>query len=257
MLTTMRKHKKLTSAPNLINKSLDLALSFLIAFICAAVIRTIIFEPYTIPSGSMKPNFMIGDYLVATKYDYGISKYSFWPWPINIINDRIMFRSPERGDVMIFRSASGSDTLYIKRVMALPGDKISVESGIVYINGKKLEQTFAGYFTDDNGLQIKKYVESTPSGRSYYILDHMGFNPEVGNMHEILVPEKSYFVMGDNRGNSNDSRVSLGLIPEDHITSKAKFILFSMGSKWWDIGHWLSTLDMNRFFLNVYSKPTQ
>jgi signal peptidase I len=208
--------------------------SLLWAIVIALIFRTFIFEPYRIPSGSMLPTLMVGDYLFASKYPYGYSKYSF-PLPAPLMEGRFMDRAPERGDIIIFKGAKDPGTFYIKRLIGLPGDTIQVKRGVVYINNKAVEREEAGTFkkTGQFGEQqlYTQYKETLPNGVSYITLDanianHTQFPDQTS---EYKVPAGNYFFMGDNRNNSIDSRFlnDMGFIPEDRLVARADYLLFT------------------------------
>ena len=233
-----------------IESSYNLFLSFLGAFICAFFIRSFIFEPYSIPSGSMKPNFLIGDYLVATKYDYGISNFSFWPFKLNLIKDRYFFKQPNRGDVVIFKHPN-TDLIYIKRLIALPGDLVEVRNNYIYVNKERYERKYEGIYEDANEkLKLRKYTEIMPNGISYSTLS-LEDKTYLSDMPEKKIPAGYYFMMGDNRDMSNDSRFTLGIIPENYLIGKPKIVILSADCKLWEIWKWLSSIRWERFFFII------
>ena len=228
-------------------------LSLLGAVIIALLIRTIIFEPYSIPTGSMKPNFLVGDYLFVSKYAYGVSNASL-PLEPNLFNGRILeLGKPERGDVIVFKSPSNRYTNYIKRLIGLPGDEIQVRDGILYINGEMIAQKEAGTFTDTDGHVLRKNIETLPNGISYYILDDSS-NNILDNTDVYKVPEGHYFFMGDNRDHSSDSRTNLiAFVPYEKLIGKAEMIMFSNPESIIYIWRWLFDFNKDRLFIRIKS----
>ena len=228
-------------------------LSLLGAIVIALLIRTIIFEPYSIPSSSMKPNFWIGDYLFVSKYTYGVSNASL-PLEPNIFDGRILeLGKPERGDVIVFKSPNNRYINYIKRLIGLPGDEVQVKDGIIYINGEMITQKEAGTFTDTDGHVLKKNIETLPNGVSYYILDDSP-NNMLDNTDVYKVPEGHYFFMGDNRDHSGDSRTSLiSFVPYEKLIGKAEMIIFSNPESVIYIWRWLFDFNKDRFLIRIKS----
>ena len=205
------------------------------AIIIALLIRTFLFQPFFIPSSSMEPGLLVGDRIFASKYNYGYSRHSF-PFSLPLINGRIFENSPKRGDVVIFKPPHIRND-YIKRLIGLPGDKIKLIDGIVYINSNPVERKFIR--TDDNDIAIHK--ETMANGTSYEIRD-LGDKPQ-DNIEEFVVPENHYFFMGDNRDNSNDSRF-WGSVHAERIVAKAQIIFFSTKDGSWFIEFWRWPFDI-------------
>ena len=208
------------------------------AAIIAGTIRSLFFEPFHIPSGSMKDNLLDGDFIIVSKSTYGYSKYSF-PFAMFPFKGRIMSGEPKRGDVLVFRYPSDPKINYIKRLIGLPGDSVQIINGELYLNGKLIDRKYIGEFQDKNNIAIKKYKETLPNGTSYNILDQYN-NALKDNTPIYKVPKDHYFFLGDNRDNSQDSRFlsKVGFVPRDHLIGKAKFIFMS-----WDRG-----IRFNRIF---------
>ena len=186
------------------------------ALVIAFIIRTVLFQPYTIPSASEEPNLYQGDYIVVSKWSYGYSRHSILFSP-PLFSGRLFFSPPTRGDVVVFKLPRDGHTDYIKRLIGLPGDRIQVRQGVVMINGKALPQQPVRLIqTDDHGYpeQVMLRRETNPEGRSYLIQVHAGDTP-ADNTGVYVVPAGCYFMMGDNRENSADSRFDPGLAPED------------------------------------------
>lgn len=228
------------------------------ALLIALVIRTFLYQPFNIPSGSMEDTLLIGDYLFVSKFSYGYSRYSF---PLGLVpfSGRILSSSPERGDIAVFRHPFEDDTDYIKRVIGLPGDEIQVLDGILYINGEMVPRERIDDFVEvgSNGRTIAtpRYVETLPNGVSYEVLDA---NPHDhwDNTDVYKVPPGRYFMMGDNRDNSQDSRTqSVGFVPLENFIGRADIIFFSIGegpgiASLWDFGsphYWDNVVDLAMF----------
>lgn len=203
------------------------------ALVIALLARTFFYEPFHIPSGSMKSTLLVGDYLFASKFSYGYSRYSF---PLGFIpfTGRIFGVEPKRGDVVIFKLPRDNATDYIKRVIGLPGDKILVRDGIVYVNGQALPQKPAGvYVGPEDGWRPKpRYEETLPNGVKHYVL-HWQREAELDNAGPFTVPARHFFMMGDNRDDSIDSRVQssrfgVGYVPYDNLVGRAEILFFSM-----------------------------
>src|SRR6202049_4764699 len=173
------------------------------ALLIALVIRTFLFQPFNIPSGSMKATLLVGDYLFVSKYSYGYSHYSL-PLSPPLFSGRIFGSAPQRGDVVVFRLPKDDSTDYIKRVIGLPGDRIQMKDGVLYINDMAIKKERVEDFIDDeNGSDehVRRYRETLPNGVTYEVLD-LQDNGFLDNTQEYLVPPGDYFMMGDNRDNS-------------------------------------------------------
>ena len=246
------------------------------ALLIALVFRTAFFQPFSIPSGSMKSTLLIGDYLFVSKYSYGYSKYSL-PFgsriPESLMSGRIWSAEPERGDVIVFRNPTNRTEDYIKRLVGLPGDRIQVVDGLLYVNDEpvKLEriEPFQEALTgrvqrdlcneaatesrDERRARTvctkAQYVETLPNGVQHIVLDVEGVSTRGDNTREFVVPEGHYFFMGDNRDNSVDSRfeLNLGMVPEEMLIGRAEFVLLSSEGAFWEIWKWRG----DRFFKSI------
>lgn len=227
------------------------------ALILALVVRTFLFQPFNIPSGSMIPTLLIGDYLFVSKFSYGYSRYSL-PFGPDLFSGRIWASEPKRGDVAVFKLPRDQKTDYIKRVIGLPGDEIQVLGGILYINGTAIprEQVEDYVGTDRAGRPIKvsQYRETLPNGVSYNILErsNTGF---ADNTPVYNVPAGNFFMMGDNRDDSTDSRFlnQVGYVPFDNFVGRADLIYFSIdeNTSIWEVWKWPTDLRWSRFFDTV------
>lgn len=232
------------------------------ALLIAVVIRTVLFQPFNIPSGSLIPTLLIGDYLFVSKYSYGYSKHSI-PFSPNLFSGRILSSNPKRGDIAVFKLPSDGQTDYIKRVIGLPGDKVQMIHGRLYINGKQLkrEALNPGYTTRDAFGRTRKvltYRETNPEGKTYTIIEIDGDNGFNDNTDVFTVPAGHYFMMGDNRDNSTDSRVSpanggVGPVPLQNFVGRAEIIFFSVkeGAPGWQVWRWPWTVRWPRIFQRV------
>jgi signal peptidase I len=224
------------------------------ALIIAVVIRTFLFQPFNIPSGSMMATLLIGDYLFVSKYTYGYSRFSF-PFSPPLFSGRIFGSSPQRGDVVVFRLPRDDSTDYIKRVIGLPGDRIQMVDGVLHINGQAVKRERAeDYVGTEDGpgvKRIRRYKETLPNGVVYHTLD-LTENSFYDNTPVYNVPADNYFMMGDNRDNSTDSRVlsQVGYVPIDNIVGRAEIIFFSVGDgeAAWKVWRWPWVVRWGRLF---------
>ena len=226
------------------------------ALILALIVRVFLFQPFNIPSGSMIPTLLIGDYLFVSKYSYGYSRYSF-PFGLDLFSGRVWAKEPERGDVVVFKLPRDNETDYIKRVIGLPSDRIQMRDGVLYINGEAVKKEYIGEYSNADGKAyyghptIPMYRETLPNGVSYRVLD---VNPkgEADNTDEYVVPPGKYFMMGDNRDNSQDSRYSdvVGFVPYENFVGRADLIFFSIEPdvSLWEVWKWPFAIRWGRFF---------
>jgi signal peptidase I len=228
-------------------------------------IRTVAFEPFNIPSGSMIPTLLIGDFVFVSKFSYGYSHFSM-PFSPPIFSGRIFGSYPHRGDVVVFRNTRDTSQDWIKRVIGLPGDHIQVRQGQLYINGTEVPREPLGdYETTDGGgthLLAQEYRETLPNGVKHDILKFSDErNPSTGdvdanNTDEYVVPDGHLFMMGDNRDNSEDSRFmsQLGFVPLENVIGRAQFIFFSFDAEypWWEFWMWPVEVRWSRLLKGVY-----
>lgn len=227
-----------------------------IAVLLAVLIRTFLYEPFNIPSGSMKPTLEVGDYLFVYKPSYGYSRHSF-PFSIAPIEGRIFPKEPRRGDVVVFKLPNGRLD-YIKRIVALPGETVQVRQGRLYINGKRVPREAVGLEEIEeeggNKVTMMEYIETLPGGIMHSIYEESDKEP-LDNTGLYIVPDGHYFLMGDNRDNSQDSRVAMavGYVPFENIIGKADFIFFSTNghARLLEFWKWPWSIRYDRFFMNI------
>ena len=224
------------------------------ALILALVVRTLLFQPFNIPSGSMKSTLLIGDYLFVSKYAYGYSRFSL-PFGPHLFDGRIWSTPPTRGDIVVFKLPRDDSTDYIKRVIGLPGDRIQVKEGVLYINDQAVPRDNIGAFDDPaDGVHYTQFKETLPNGVTYVTLDRDANGLE-DNTQVFEVPPDHYFMMGDNRDNSTDSRVppasgGVGYVPFENLVGRAEIIFFSVdeGAPAWEVWKWPWTVRWDRLF---------
>lgn len=230
----------------------ETARTLVYAVAIALAVRTFLYEPFNIPSGSMKPTLLVGDYLFVSKFAYGYSRHSL-PFSLPLIDGRIFADLPERGDVAVFKLPSDNRTDYIKRIVGLPGDRLQVRDGILHINGESAERVRLENFRDDDGTsngELARYRETLPGGPSYTVLDIVA-RGSLDNTDVYEVPEGHVFAMGDNRDNSLDSRVpNVGFIPIDNLIGRAEIIFFSTNgsARLWEVWKWPLAIRFRRLF---------
>jgi signal peptidase I len=233
------------------------------ALLIALVIRTFFFQPFNIPSESMQATLLVGDYLFVEKFAYGYSRNSFpfRGWPVGgALHGRLFGSEPKRGDVVVFKMPNEQSPEYmedfIKRVIGLPGDSVQMLNGHLYINGKAVPKEPAAPFveTDPFGIvhDVPRFKETLPNGVSYYVLDRIPDSSE-DNTAVFHVPPGHYFMMGDNRDNSDDSRLAVGYVPAEDLVGKAEFKFFSIDESavWYEPWTWPGAIRFSRMFTPI------
>jgi len=248
------------------NTFIQEAISFFYILLIALSIRIFIFEPFYIPTGSMRTTILEGDYVFSTKYSYGYSRYSI-PFSPGLFSGRVLSTQPQRGDIIIFRPPHEMNERYIKRLIGLPGDKIQLIKGVVYVNEKPIPREFVQNLTVDD-FNFKQYREIVSEDKTYLVqqIDNSNVPPIkkaelafANNIGPVIVPNDHFFFLGDNRDQSGDSRFALGVVPFENLIGKAQFILFSFKEPLWlnkgtiadqikQIGLWASSVRFERMF---------
>ena len=228
--------------------------TLIFALIIAVLIRSLFFQPFYIPSSSMEPTLLIGDRIFVNKYKYGYSKHSF-PFSPNIFDKRFLYKRPQRGDLVVFKTPVDNRTDYIKRLIGLPGETIQFINGDLFINNQKVVKSKMDFDADIRCGPFKFntdiYKETMPNGKSYYV----AYNSEskIENSDKYIVPNNHYFFIGDNRDCSKDSRFlsSVGYVHQINLVGKASLIFFSNDTivspllKFWNINE---SIRIKRFF---------
>lgn len=201
------------------------------AVVIALAIRTVAYEPFSIPSGSMKPTLLVGDYLFVSKFSYGYSDYSLgFGSDLDLFEGRIFAGEPRRGDVAVFRKPTDTSMDFIKRIVALPGDAVQVIDGVLHVNDRPVGLREEAPFTDHGcgrSETVAQGIETLPGGVSHAVLNATDGH-RLDNTARTVVPAGHYFMMGDNRDRSNDSRTaSVGPVPAANLIGRAEFLFFS------------------------------
>jgi len=229
------------------------------ALLIAVVVRTVLFQPFNIPSGSLIPTLLIGDYLFVSKYSYGYSRYSL-PFGPPVMSGRLFGSEPKRGDIVVFKLPKDNATDYIKRVVGLPGDQIQVIGGVLHINGKPVQrervedyQTVIG--PNGRTVSVPRYKETFPEGTTHYVIEKDGDRGFWDNTNVYTVKPGHFFMMGDNRDNSTDSRDegSVGEVPFENLVGRAEIIFFSIdeSASLWRPWEWPQKIRWNRLFERI------
>ncbi|WP_410541878.1 signal peptidase I [Wolbachia endosymbiont (group E) of Neria commutata] len=210
------------------------SLFFTLLFILS--VRSFLFEPFHVPTGSMKSTILEGDYLFTSKYPYGFSKHSFLFSP-NIFRGRIFYTPPQHGDVIVFKPTKNDSTRFVKRVIGVPGDKVQIIDGDLYLNNQKIQrEQIERFFDYESSRNIPRYIETLPNGRKHEILIDNVSHKLSYNTPAYYVPDDQFFVMGDNRNNSQDSRFpDVGFVPMENIIGRVSVVglSFKLGKVDW------------------------
>tara|TARA_B110000014_G_C20079980_1_gene564215 strand:+ start:272 stop:994 length:723 start_codon:yes stop_codon:yes gene_type:complete len=228
--------------------------TIILAIFIALIIRSFFTEPFNIPSGSMKPTLLVGDFLFVKKWSYGYSKHSL-PFSLPIIKNRIFYKEPSRGDIVVFKTPEDNRTDYIKRVIGVPKDKIEIKNGIIFLNDSPVSQIQINNFEEidlfGNKIQIDQYKEILLD-KEYNTIDLNKFGI-ADNTNIYIVPDSHFFVMGDNRDNSQDSRFSTpGFIPKENLVGQAWFVFFSLeNSRFYQIWKWPKSIRYSKILTKI------
>jgi signal peptidase I len=237
-----------------INSVIENIKVLIFALIIAIIIRSLLFQPFYIPSSSMEPNLLIGDRIFVSKYSYGYSKHSF-PFSFPLFSKRIFSKNPTQGDLVVFKTPSDNRTDYIKRLIGLPGDEIQFIEGELFINNIAIKRiklnTPYEIRCGSKNLEVDVFNETLPNGKSYIAVYRKKYT--MLNTDNYIVPKNNYFLLGDNRDCSKDSRFlsSVGYVNKINLVGKAQFIFFSndtVKGSILKIWKWRETLRINRFF---------
>jgi signal peptidase I len=240
------------------NEVVEIIKTVVYALAIALFLRILFFQPFTIPSASMEPNLYEGDYIIVSKFTYGYSRHSI-PLSPPIFKGRIMGQAAHRGDIVVFKLPRDGKTDYVKRLIGLPGDRIQMRSGLLYINDQQVKRELVGEAEEDRGYgmmqHVWRYRETLPGGKTIITNDFGPNDNELDNTDVYVVPEGHYFMMGDNRDNSLDSRVppeagGVGYVPAENLEGKAQIILLSWkkGASILKPWTWLLNAQPSRFF---------
>jgi signal peptidase I len=243
------------------NELLDTIVVIVEALIIALVFRTFLYQPFSIPTGSMQSTLMIGDYFIANKFAWGLGKYSF-PLPVPFSGRILALGEPKQGDIAVFHNEPTNED-YIKRVIGMPGDTIQMQDGRLYINGKMLDRVQVGTGTDvdsyNDPVKVTLYNETLPDGIVHTIQEISDDQP-LDNTAVYTVPPGHYFMMGDNRDRSADSRVlsQVGYVPAGNIIGKAEARFFSIKDNIppWQLWQWPANVRWDRMLQSVYQTFT-
>jgi signal peptidase I len=238
------------------NEMVETIVVIIEALAIALVFRTFLFQPFSIPTASMQSTLMIGDYFIANKFAWGFGKYSF-PVPLPFNGRFLEFATPQRGDIAVFHNISDED--YIKRIIGMPGDTIQMKQGRLYINGTMIERKEIGQSTDTDStmdtVPVTLYQETLPNGVKHTIQE-IGDNQQLDNTAVYTVPAGHFFMMGDNRDRSADSRVlnQVGYVSADQLIGKAEARFFSIKDNLppWQLWQWPANVRWDRMFQSVY-----
>lgn len=217
--------------PRFVTETLDLVIPLALGLALAVLVRTLAFQPFTIPSSSMSPGLLTGDYILVSKFPYGWSRASL-PLGRPQGQERLLGRTPERGEVVVFRLPRDPSQVWIKRVIGLPGDQVEIHAGQIILNGQPVSQSAprARIDADQPNRPVLARIERLDTGRAYTTYDG-GPNQAGDTMAPLVVPQGHYFMMGDNRDNSIDSRwptaYGIGLLPASHIVGRAEGVAWS------------------------------
>jgi signal peptidase I len=257
-MTAARPARGRSEKSGVLHESWEIVKTIAIALLVALVLRVFLFQPFTIPSASMEPTLLEGDYIIVSKFAYGYSRHSA-PFSPQVMKGRVLYNQPERGDIAVFKLPRDGRTDYIKRVVGLPGDRIQVREGALYVNGEAVRRSAQGEGVAQTPFGFERPVDryrETLDDATYMTHD-LGPDGEVDNTDVYEVPAGHFFMMGDNRDNSVDSRYppefGVGFVPAENLVGKAELILFSWNAeaalfKPWT---WFTEVRPSRFFTRL------
>ena len=232
-------------------------LTIFYALIIARIIRSLLIQPFYIPSSSMEPNLLVGDRIFVTKFSYGYSKHSF-PFSPPIFEGRFFYKKPKKGDVVVFKTPVDNRTDYIKRLIGVPGDSIQFIDGELYINDlqvfrDKINESKEIYCGNEN-LDVNFFEEKLENGRKFVTVYRKNFSYQ--NSDKFIVPDDHFFYLGDNRDCSKDSRYlsSVGYVHKDNLVGKAQIIFFSSDARIGsilEVWNWNKLIRFKRFFKKI------
>lgn len=218
------------------------------------IVRTFLYQPFSIPSGSMISTLLVGDFLIVNKFVYGFGNETI-PFRLPLFKERVFHKDPVRGEIVVFNNPKHEGLDYIKRLVGMPGDRIQMKKGVLHINGtavklKRIEDY--RYFNEQGRLVVaQQYIETLPGGCQHLIHKIVPFGTwEYDNTPEFTIPKDCFFMMGDNRDNSIDSREpkNVGFVHKDQIMGRAEMLFFSTSARWWEVQKWLFSMRFERFF---------
>ncbi len=258
--------KKVTKADSARSGTWELLRTLIYAGLIAVTVRTFLFESFNIPSGSMIPTLLVGDYLFVSKYEYGYSRFSL-PFSPGLFEGRVLGHLPHRGDVAVFRFTQDTSIDYIKRIVGLPGDHVRVQGGELFVNGVQVPRTDLGDYVasdeNDTRMQGRRYQEQLPGSGGRAPVSHqilkLTSEGQYNNTPDYVVPADSFFAMGDNRDDSADSRFmgtepdDLGFVPIQNLVGHAEFIFFSVDGRYplWEFWQWPAEIRWSRLLNGV------
>lgn len=234
--------------------------TLLFAVVVALGIRTVAYEPFSVPSESMLPTLEVGDYFLVSKYAYGYSHHSL-PFSLPLFDGRLFARAPARGDIVVFKLPSDGITDYVKRLVGLPGDRVQVKDGIVYVNGQPLPRQPVEGAMGQNSWRDRTgasqvFQETAANGAAYLTLDR--YRSAQDDTEEFLVRPGHYFLMGDNRDNSRDSRFAdVGQVPAENLVGRAEVLFFSTNgeARLWEVWKWPASIRYHRLLTSLRTNP--
>ena len=258
-MTDLDPSRAAADPPGAMDEFVEIFKTVFYALLIAIVVRVLLIQPFTIPSASMEPTLLDGDYIVVSKSAYGYSRYSI-PFSPPLFVGRLLAKPPRRGDVIVFKLPRDGRTDYVKRLIGLPGDRIQMKGGLLYINNVVVPRKALPSVLVDSGYgftrRVERFQETLPGGRSYVTYD-FGSDGDSDNTEVFVTPQGHYFFMGDNRDNSLDSRapkeIGVGYVPAENLEGRVDRIMLSwnQGASLFKPQTWVLNLRPNRTFQAV------